>query len=100
MYAVKLTKQAAKDYDLLEKSGLHWKRDELLDIVSINPFQYPPRYEILKGDMKGACSRRINKKHRFVYEVLPNVDNLTDENGDLYEGIVKVVSMWTHYERS
>ena len=99
VYDVRLMKIAAKDYDLLEKAGLHRKRDELLDIMERNPLQYPPEYEILKGDMKGAFSRRINRKHRFVYEVLPNVDNNRDENGSLYEGIVKILSMWTHYER-
>jgi Txe/YoeB family toxin of toxin-antitoxin system len=63
-----------------------------------NPFQIPPEYEKLNGDMKGLYSRRINKKHRLVYDVLPNAENLTDENGELYKGIVKVISMWTHYE--
>ena len=99
VYDIKFTKLAAKDYDLLEKSGLKWKRDELIDIVEKNPFQNPPPYKALKGDKKGAYSRRINIKHRFVYSVLPNTDNAKDENGELYEGIVKIVSMWTHYER-
>jgi len=83
----------------LENAGLVKKRDEYLDIVERDPFQYPPEYEILKGDKKGLLSRRINKKHRFVYEVLPSVNNEKDEAGAPYEGIVKVVSMWTHYAR-
>ena len=99
VYAVKLTKTAAKDYDLLENAGLHRKRDELLDLVEKSPFQSPPPYKVLKGDKQGAYSRRINKKHRFVYSVLPNSYNEKDEKGELYEGIVKIVSMWTHYER-
>ena len=49
--------------------------------------------------MKGAYSRRINKKHRFVYEVSPNKEQIADENGVPYEGFVKILSMWTHYER-
>jgi len=90
---------AAKGYDMLEKAGLRRKRDELLGIVEQDPFQYPPEYEIMKGNMKGLYSRRINRKHRFVYEVLPNSDNAKDENGEPYDGIVKVLTMWTHYEQ-
>ena len=52
---------------------------------------------MLKHDLKGACSRRINRQHRFVYEVLPNSEELKDPDGELYEGIIKVISMWTHY---
>ena len=99
VYEVKLTKLAAKDYDLLETAGLHKKRDELLDIVTKNPFQYPPEFEVMRGDKKGIISRRINRKHRFVYEVLLNVNNCKDENGEPYKGIVKILTMWTHYER-
>ena len=99
VYEVKLTKSAAKDYDLLEKAGLQKKRDQLLGIVEQNPYQSPPPFEIMKHDYKGAHSRRINKKHRFVYEILPNTENCKDENGLPYEGVVKVITMWTHYER-
>ena len=99
MYDVKLTKTAAKDYDLLQTAGLCRKRDELINIIENDPFQNPPLYKALKGDKKGAFSRRINKKHRFVYTVLPNSDNIKDENGDLYEGVVKIITMWTHYDR-
>ena len=99
VYDVKLTKQAVKDYDLLEKVGLQKKRDELLDIIEKSPFLNPPPYKVLKGDKQGAYSRRINRKHRFVYAVLPNTDNIKNESGIPYEGIVKVISMWTHYER-
>jgi len=52
----------------------------------------------LKGDMKGLYSRRINKQHRIVYDVLPNDDMLKDDLGELYKGIVKIIRMWTHYE--
>ena len=99
VYDIKFTKLAAKDYDLLEKSGLQRKRDELIEIVEKNPFQNPPPYKSLKGERKGVYSRRINIKHRFVYSVLPNADMAKDENGEPYDGIVKIISMWTHYER-
>jgi len=99
VYDVRFTKVAAKDYDLLGNAGLHVKRDELIDIVKENPFQSPPPYKALKGDKKGAYSHRINKKHRFVYAVLPNEDNAKNEDGELYKGIVKIITMWTHYER-
>ena len=99
VYDVRLTKLAARDYDLLEKAGLRKKRDELLGIVEKAPFQNPPPYKALKGDKHGAFSRRINRKHRFVYAVLPNTDNIKDEHGIPYKGIVKIISMWTHYER-
>ena len=100
VYEVKLTKVATKDYDLLKKAGLQAKRDELIDVVEKNPFQNPPPYKPLKGDKKGAYSRRINRKHRFVYAVLKNTSNAKDETGKLYDGVVKIISMWTHYERT
>lgn len=99
VYDVRLTKVAVKDYDLLETAGLNKKRDELLDIVEKSPFQNPPPYEALKGDKKGLYSRKINRKHRFVYAVLPNTDNSKDKNGKTFKGIVKIITMWTHYER-
>ena len=98
MYAVKLTKISAKDYDLLHAAGLHKKRDELINVVQNAPFQYPPEYELMKGDKKGLVSRRINKKHRFVYQVLPNENGERDAEGILYQGIIKIIRMWTHYE--
>ena len=98
MFDIKLTGRAKKDAALLEKSGMKPKATRLIGIVRKNPFQNPPPFEALKGDRKGAYSRRISRQHRFVYEVLPNTENLKDINGDLYEGIVKILRMWTHYE--
>ena len=98
MYDIQLTKQAAKDTVLIERAGLKPKVTEFINIVRVNPFQTPPPYEALKGDRQGSYSRRINKQHRFVYEVLPNTDNLTDASGTPYKGIVKIIRMWTHYE--
>ena len=80
------TKQAQKDAKKLAKSGLKKKAIELLDILEINPYQNPPPYEKLVGDLSGAYSRRINIQHRLVYQVLES------------ETIVKVMRMWTHYE--
>lgn len=80
------TKQAQKDAKKLASSGLKENAKELLAVVEINPFQNPPPYEKLVGDLAGAYSRRINIQHRLVYEVLER------------EHVVKVLRMWTHYE--
>jgi Txe/YoeB family toxin of toxin-antitoxin system len=71
----------------------------LLALLERDPFEYPPEFEQLYGDLSGAHSRRINRQHRLVYMVLPNIDGLTDDAGVVFDGIVKVISMWTHYER-
>lgn len=80
------TKQAQKDAKKLATSGLKEKARDLLKVLEANPFQNPPPYEKLVGDLAGAYSRRINIQHRVVYQVL-------DE-----ERIVKVLRLWTHYE--
>ena len=98
MYKAILSKQAYKDFDKIKKIGYGKKVKELISVVKINPYQTPPRYEKLVGDLKGYYSRRINDQHRFVYDVKANIDNLTDDKGNLYKGIVHVLRMWTHYE--
>lgn len=80
------TKQAQKDAKKLASSNLRDKAQTLLDIIQIDPFQNPPPYEQLVGDLEGACSRRINIQHRLVYEVIES------------ENTVKILRMWTHYE--
>lgn len=80
------TKHAQKDAKKLSASGLKSKTQQLLDILAENPFQNPPPYEKLVGDLAGAYSRRINIKHRLVYQVLEDLRT------------VKVLRMWTHYE--
>ena len=80
------TKQAQKDAKKLASSGLRHKAEELLRILSRYPYQNPPPYEKLVGDLSGAYSRRINIQHRVVYEVLDEIKT------------VKVIRMWTHYE--
>lgn len=79
-------KHAQKDAQKLVASGLKAKAQELLEVVRKNPFQNPPPYEKLVGDLAGANSRRINIQHRLVYEVLAQ------------EKTVKVLRMWSHYE--
>ena len=80
------TKQAQKDARKLASSGLKDKAQELLRIIENNPFQTPPPYEKLVGDLAGAYSRRINIQHRLVYQVLEK------------EKAIKVLRLWTHYE--
>ena len=80
------TSQARRDARKLAKSGLREKAEELLDILRADPYQTPPPFESLRGDLKGALSRRINIQHRLVYQVLEDVRT------------VKVIRMWTHYE--
>ncbi|MGE0111682.1 Txe/YoeB family addiction module toxin [Aquabacterium sp.] len=85
-WAIVFTKHAQKDAPKLASAGLKAKAQELLAVLKDNPFQNPPPYEKLVGDLSGAYSRRINIQHRLVYEVL------TDEH------TVKVLRMWSHYE--
>jgi len=80
------TKQAQKDARKLASSGLRQKAEELLRVVENDPFQNPPPYEKLVGDLAGAYSRRINIQHRLVYQVLEK------------EKAIKVLGLWTHYE--
>ncbi|MCD8103726.1 MAG: Txe/YoeB family addiction module toxin [Lachnospiraceae bacterium] len=98
-YQVRFSRQAQKDKQLIQGAGLERKARELIKIISEEPFRNPPPYEKLIGNFAGCYSRRINLQHRFVYEVLENTEQLTDENGVKYEGIVRVLRMWTHYER-
>lgn len=86
MYQIIYTKQAVKDIPKLKTNNLDLKTLALIDILKTNPFQTPPPYEKLVGDLQDLYSRRINIKHRLVYQV-------DDENKE-----VKIISMWTHYE--
>ena len=97
-YKLKYTRQADKDARLLERVGLDKVAVKLLAVIEKNPYQNPPAYEKLQGDLKGSYSRRINKQHRMVYDVLPNDLGLRDSDNIPYKGIVKVIRMWTHYE--
>ena len=98
MYKIFFTPQAMKDKELIEQAGLKEKTKRLLDILKVYPYQTPPTYEKLVGNLSGFYSRRINLQHRLVYQVLSNSEGLVDSEGNKYEGAVKVVRMWTHYE--
>lgn len=80
------TGQAQKDAKRLAAAGLRTRTEELLDILRRNPYQAPPPFEKLVGDLSGAYSRRINIHHRLVYQVYDQ------------ERVVKIIRMWTHYE--
>ena len=86
MYTFKFMTQAQKDAKKLTASGLKQKALNLITIIQKDPYQYPPEFEYLKGDMQGLISRRINKQHRLVYEVIEE------------DKAIKVYRMWTHYE--
>lgn len=95
MYKIVFTKQAEKDLKKLKSVGLALKARKLADILRENPYQTPPGYEKLVGNLAGAYSRRINVQHRLVYQVLEEPFTVGDIH---YEGIVKMIRMWTHYE--
>jgi len=86
MWRIVFTKQAHKDAKKLAAGGLRPKAEKLLDILRENPYQTPPPFEKLLGDLSEAYSRRINIQHRIVYQILAE------------EKVVKVIRMWTHYE--
>ncbi|MBD5498128.1 MAG: Txe/YoeB family addiction module toxin [Lachnospiraceae bacterium] len=96
MYQVVYTKQAAKDIKNLKAAGLDKKAKELIQIIRENPFQIPPPYEGLVGNLQGYFSRRINIQHRLVYQV-DGEKVITEETE--YQGTVKVIRMWTHYQK-
>lgn len=80
------TNQAKKDARKLASSNLKSKAKVLLDVLAVNPYQNPPPYEKLVGDLDGAYSRRINIQHRLVYQVLES------------QNVIKILRMWTHYD--
>ena len=85
-WRVVFTTRAKKDATKLARSGLKPQAEALLAILRKNPYQSPPPFEKLVGELAGACSRRINIQHRLVYQVLDDIKT------------VKVIRMWTHYE--
>ena len=87
MYAIVYTKIALKDIPKLKAAHLDDKAKELIAVIRENPYQTPPPYEKLVGDLKGLYSRRINQQHRLIYEVFER------------EQTIKIVSLWSHYER-
>jgi len=86
MWKIYYAKQAKRDAKKLASSGLKNKAMELLSVIQEDPYQNPPPYEKLVGDLSGAYSRRINIQHRIVYQVLEE------------EKAIKILRLWTHYE--
>lgn len=86
MYQIYFTRQAMKDRQRIARSNLEPRVRALLDVIAHDPFQNPPPYEKLVGDLAGAYSRRINIQHRLVYSV------------DTQANVVRILRMWTHYE--
>ncbi len=95
MYRVVFTKQALKDLENLKKSGISNKAKMLVDVIRENPYQNPPSFEKLVGNLDGILSRRINIQHRLVYQVYAEPVVI---DGVEYEGTVKIIRMWTHYD--
>lgn len=87
MFRIVYTKASLKDIPKLKAAHLDGKARALIDVLRENPFRSPPSYEKLVGDLNGLYSRRINSQHRLVYQVFQE------------EQTVKIVSLWTHYER-
>ncbi|MEA3230466.1 MAG: Txe/YoeB family addiction module toxin [Thermodesulfobacteriota bacterium] len=85
-WRIVFTRQAQKDAKKLASTGLRSKAEALIKILRENPYQKPPPFEKLVGDLSGAYSRRINIQHRLVYEII-------DE-----EKVVKIIRMWSHYK--
>lgn len=85
-YRIVYSKCALKGASKLKECGLSEKAKSLIEILKDNPFQNPPPYEKLVGDLRGSYSRRINIQHRLVYQVYEK------------EEIVKILSVWSHYE--
>lgn len=86
MYKLYYTNRAKRDAQLIKASNLKSKAEELLSLIAQDPYAYPPEFEFLKDDLKGAISRRINKQHRLVYEVFEK------------EQAIKIIMMWSHYQ--
>lgn len=86
MYTLKYHKKALKEITKLKENNLDIKAKRLIDLIKENPYQTPPPYEKLTGDLKGLYSRRINIQHRLVYQVFE------------IEKIIKIISLWSHYE--
>ncbi len=80
------TKHAKRDAKKLARSGLKPQAERILNLLKEDPYQTPPVYEKLIGDLSGACSRRINIQHRLVYQILDDIKT------------VKIIRMWSHYE--
>jgi len=86
MYKIKYSQRVKKQVNFIKQSGLTKKVKQLIEIIKKNPYQSPPSYEKLSGNLIGFYSRRINIQHRLIYEILET------------EKIVRIISIWSHYE--
>ena len=86
MWKIEFTKQAKKDLEKLKSSGLSTNAKILFDTIKNNPYQTPPSYEKLLGKLSSVYSRRINRQHRLIYQIFPQLKT------------IKIIRMWTHYE--
>ena len=95
MYKIVFTRQAVKDLEDLKRAGIASKAKALIDVIRENPYQCPPRYEKLVGNLEGFLSRRINIHHRLVYQIY---EVPVAEDGMEYSGTIKIIRMWTRYD--
>ena len=95
MYLIKYDKQAVKDIKNLKSAKLDSKAKQLIEIIRKDLLQNPPPFEALVGNLSGLYSRRINIQHRLVYEIF---NEEVSDGETIYEGTVKIIRMWTHYE--
>lgn len=95
MYRIVYDQQAIKDIKNLKSVRLDEKAKKLIEVIKDNPFRNPPPYEALVGNLQGVYSRRINIQHRLVYQVYNDPVEL---DGIKYDGTVKIIRMWTHYD--
>ncbi len=95
MYRIVYEKQAVKDIKNLKSARLDEKARKLIELIKEKLFQNPPPYEALVGNLQGVYSGRINIQHRLVYQVY---NEPVEMNGIMYEGTVKIIRMWTHYD--
>lgn len=86
MYTIEFHKRALEDVERIKQNNLGQKAKQLVEVIKENPFQTPPPYEKLVGDLSGMYSRRINIKHRLIYQVIED------------RKIVRILSLWSHYE--
>jgi len=98
MYRLDWTKQAIKDSINIDRANLRRQVMDIMGIIERNPYKPAPGddFEKLVSYPNGTYSRRINKHHRFIYNIQPNTNGYKDENGNLYDGIIRIVSMWGH----
>lgn len=95
MWDIELTKQAAKDLKLIRAAGFGDKTHSLIEVLQRDPLSPIPSYEALAGNLSECYSRRINRQHRLVYELHQDPH---ERKGVQYEGTVRILRMWTHYE--